>query len=110
MKDHLRRIQEDLRAIKDRQRRALEAAAQLIAAPGVEVEVIRKPWPVGQRGRVWAVYQEGADWFADVTLGGWVKQIPLSALARPGSQVDCATAQIGHKISALKFYGTEFLE
>jgi len=107
--NHLRRIEAQALAIKTRQRQDLEDAAQLIAAPGIEVEFIREPWPVGQRGIVWAVFKEGADWFADVRFGDRLRAVPLSALATIGSQVDCATAQIRHKVAALKFKGSQFL-
>lgn len=110
MKESLNRIVADALAIKARQRQAVQEAARHIAAPGVVVEVIAKPWPVGLQGRVWGVYKEGAGWVADVALEGRTVRIPLAALARVGSDLDCATAQIRHSVAEIKAQGTEFLD
>lgn len=108
MNEELRRIEVQARAIKTRHREQLEDAAELVAAPGVPVVVIRRPWPVGRKGVVWAVTRRGTDWYALVYFGDRLRTIPLSAIARHPDSIDCARAQIRHTTAWIKFQSGEF--
>lgn len=106
----LERIQAQARAIKTKQREDLEDAAQLVAAPGVQVVVIRRPWPVGRRGTVLGVLGASSNAKAVIDFDGQSQTIPLSAIARNDEAIDCARAQIRHTAAWIKFQGSEFLE
>ena len=109
MSDPLRDIQAHARAVITKHREVLEDAAQLVAAPGSEVVVIRKPWPVGRWGTVWSVFRRGPDWQATVYLGDRLLTIPLSAIARQPDSIDCARAHIRHSAAWIKLQAGEFL-
>ena len=105
MNSHLERIKAHARAVRTQHREELEDASQLIAAPGVEVVVIRKPWPIGRRGRVMGVLGD----HAAVDFDGKSATIPLSAIARREGGPDCFLAQIWHKTAWIKFHAGSFL-
>ena len=104
----LEQIKAQAKAIKTRQREEVEDAAQLVAAPGVQVVVIRRPWPVGRQGTVLGVLGASSDAKAVIDFDGKSQTIPLSALARSDEAIDCARAQIRHKVALIKFNGSEF--
>lgn len=104
MNAHLERIKANVKAIRTAQREELEDTEQLIAAPGVEVVVIRKPWSIGKRGRVMGVLGE----HAAVDFDGKSVTLPLSAIARRPNAADCARAQIWHKVAWIKFHAGSF--
>jgi hypothetical protein len=106
----LKQIEAHAQAIKTKHRQELEDAAQLVAAPGFQVVVIRRPWPVGRRGTVMAVLGASSDAKAVIDFDGKSQTIPLSAIARREEVIDCARAQIRHKVAWIKFQGGEFLE
>jgi hypothetical protein len=106
----LERIEAQARAIKTKQREDLEDAGQLVAAPGVQVVVIRRPWPVGRRGTVLGVLGASSNAKAVIDFDGQSQTIPLSAIARHDEAIDCARAQIRHTAAWIKFQGSEFLE
>lgn len=110
MKEHIRKITARAAAVHTRHREALEDAAELVAAPGVEVVVIRKPWPVGRRGVVWAVIRRGTGWYALVYLGERLATMPLSALARSPDAIDCERARIRHQAAWIQFQSGEFCD
>lgn len=106
----LEQIKAQARAIKTKQREELEDAAQLVAAPGVQVVVIRRPWPAGRRGTVLGVIGASTNAKAVIDFDGKSQTIPLSAIARHEDAPDCARAQIRHTAAWIKFQGGEFLE
>ena len=110
MNHHLKQIEAHAQAVHTRLREDLEDLQALIAGPGVQVVVIRKPWPVGRRGTVLGVWEQGARMAARVDFDGRVMPVPLDALARRLGAPDCATAQIWHKVAWIKLNAGEFLE
>ena len=110
MNEEIRRIEAQAQAIKTRHRQQLENAAELVAAPGVPVVVIRRPWPVGREGVVWAVTRRGIDWYALVYFGDRLRTVPLSAIARHADSIDCARAHIQYTTAWIKFQSGEFFD
>ncbi|MEY4441035.1 MAG: hypothetical protein RL442_35 [Pseudomonadota bacterium] len=109
MKD-IEQIKAHARAIKTKQREELEDAGQLLAAPGYQVVVIRKPWPVGRRGIVIGLIGTSFSPRAVIDFDGTFAALPLDAIARHAGAIDCAKAQIRHNVALIKFRGGEFLE
>lgn len=110
MNEHIKKIQAHAQAVHTGQRERLEELEQLIAAPGVRVVVIRKPWTVGLVGTVLGVWSQGARLAARVDFDGRVMSVPLEALARRLGAPDCATAQIWHTAAFVRLKSGEFLE
>lgn len=106
----LERIQAQARAIKTRQREDLEDAAQLLAAPGSQVVVVREPWKVGRRGVVIGIIGNPDRRRAMIDFDGKFAALPLDAIARHTDAIDCARAQIRHTAAWIKFQGSEFFE
>ena len=103
-------IEAHAQAVLTKHRQALEDARELIAAPGDQVVVIRKPWRVGDRGTVMGVWRAGVGWRALVDFGDRMISVPLDAIARNVDAPDCALAQIWHNAAWIKLHGGEFLE
>ncbi len=107
--NELRNIEAHAQAVITKHRQALEDARELIAAPGKQVVVIRRPWRVGDRGTVMGVWRAGAGWRALVDFGDRTISLPLDAIARNAGAPDCATAQIWHITAWIKLSSGEFL-
>lgn len=110
MNQHLEKIQAHATAVQTQQRERLEELSELIAAPGVRVVVIRRPWTVGLVGTVLGVWSQGPRLAARVDFDGRVMSVPLDALARRHGAPDCATAQIWHTAAFVRLQSGEFLE
>lgn len=110
MNEQIKQIQAHANAVRTSQRERLEELQELIAAPGVRVVVIRKPWTVGLVGTVLGVWSQGARLAARVDFDGRVMSVPLEALARRLGAPDCATAQIWHTAAFVRLQSGEFLE
>jgi len=110
MNEQIKQIQAHANAVRTSQRERLEELQELIAAPGVRVVVIRKPWTVGLVGTVLGVWSQGARLAARVDFDGQVMSVPIEALARRLGAPDCATAQIWHTAAFVRLQSGEFLE
>lgn len=105
MSKSLQNIKDHTLAVITRQRAEVEEAADLIAAPGVEVVLIRKPWKIGDKGRVIAVFEDSAR----VDFDGKFLTVPLSAMSRKPGGLDCHSAKIHHTVAVIKLTSGEFL-
>ncbi|NBW12770.1 MAG: hypothetical protein EBR82_32570 [Caulobacteraceae bacterium] len=105
MNGHLKQIEANALAVRTKYREELEDARQLLAAPGVQVVAVRRPWAVGQKGRVLGVFENQAR----VDFDGKVLTVPLSAIARAEGLPDCAAASITYKVAWIKMNSGEFL-
>jgi hypothetical protein len=80
-----------------RHREAYEDTFDYLARPGRTVIVIKKPWPVGQTGKVFD-FSEPTDGYFRVGVDFGSKQmfIPAHALARWLGAPDCEKAELRH--------------
>jgi hypothetical protein len=80
-----------------RHREAYEDTFDYLARPGRTVIVLKKPWPVGQTGRVFE-FSEPSDGYFRVGVDFGTKQmyIPAHALARWLGAPDCEKAELRH--------------
>jgi hypothetical protein len=80
-----------------RHREAYEDTFDYLARPGRTVIVLKKPWPVGQTGRVFDFSEPTDGYFrVGVDFGGKQMYIPAHALARWLGAPDCEKAELRH--------------
>ena len=80
-----------------RHREAYEDTFDYLARPGRTVIVLKKPWPVGQTGRVFEFSEPTDGYFrVGVDFGSKQMYIPAHALARWLGAPDCAQAELRH--------------
>lgn len=109
MNKHIDAIKAHAVAVHTAHREAYEDSLNDLALPGVEVVTIRRPFKPGRRGVVTALHQEGPDVWLTVAFADGTLRVPASAVARRAGAPDCATAQIRHICSFVKFASGEYL-
>ena len=85
---------------------AYEDNLHCLARPGDEVVVIRKPWPVGQWGKVISFTEFNPCYFrVEVAFQGKKIHVPASALSRWVGAPDCEKAELQNIYLLMKING-----
>jgi hypothetical protein len=85
---------------------AYEETMDCLARPGERVLVIRKPWPMGQWGKVIAFHELNPCYFrVEVDIEGKRFQIPAHALTRRAGAPDCERAELQYIYLLMKING-----